>query len=304
MASTSDLGNGIFLIDSNALGMKGYCSSYILSSGGIRVLVETGPSTAVRGLLDGIHELHFDLDSFSHIVVTHIHLDHAGGIGDMVDQMAKATVVVHERGAEHLIEPTRLLESSKRVFGESMPLYGSLKPVPRDRIKTVKGGDTISFGEGRTLEVIDAPGHASHEICLYDRATGALFTGDAAGLFFQDTKEIVPTTPPPDFNLELSIQTIETLLKLAPRILLFSHFGEAKQPERVLTEAKNKMRSWGETILSTFSEKSGNEKEMMDKLSSLLEIKTRVLRAEFKREHRDHCISGYLRYYRKNGLLA
>jgi glyoxylase-like metal-dependent hydrolase (beta-lactamase superfamily II) len=231
-------------------------------------------------------------------------LDHAGGIGDMVDHMTEATVVVHERGAEHLIEPTRLLESSRRVFGESMSLYGSLKPVPRDRIKSVKGGDTITFGEGRTLEIIDAPGHASHEICLYDRATGALFTGDAAGLFFQDTKEIVPTTPPPDFNLELSIQTIDTLLKLAPKHLFFSHFGEAKQPERVLTEAKNKMRSWGETILSTFSEKPGNEKEKMDKLSYLLEIKTRVLRAEFKREHRDHCISGYLRYFRKNGLLA
>jgi glyoxylase-like metal-dependent hydrolase (beta-lactamase superfamily II) len=303
MVSTFDLGDGIYLIDSNAFGMKGYCSSYVLASGGTHILVETGPSTAVRGLLDGIRELGFDLGSFSHIVVTHIHLDHAGGIGDMVDQMTEAAVIVHERGAEHLIEPTRLLESSRRVFGESMPLYGGLKPVRRERVQPVKCGDRIRFGAGRTLEVIEAPGHASHEICLYDRVTGALFTGDAAGLFFDDTKEIVPTTPPPDFNLEVSIQTIDALLKLEPRRLLFSHFGEARQPAKILNEAKNKLRSWGEITLSTFSETSSNEQEKLDKLSSLLEIKTRVLRAEFKREHRDHCINGYLRYYRKNGLL-
>jgi glyoxylase-like metal-dependent hydrolase (beta-lactamase superfamily II) len=304
MASTFDLGDGIYLIDSNAFGMKGYCSSYVLASGGFHVLVETGPSTASGNLLNGIRQLGFDLSSFSHIVVTHIHLDHAGGVGDIADEMTKAIVVVHEHGAEHLIDPTRLIESSRRVFGESMPLYGSLKPVHRDRVQPVKGGDKIRFGASRMLEVIDAPGHASHEICLFDRSTRALFTGDAAGLFFNDTEDVVPTTPPPDFNLEVSIQTIDTLIKLEPKRLLFSHFGETKQPARVLAEAKRKLRSWGNTILQTFSEKSGDDKEKLRRLSSVLEIKTKVLTEKFKQEHRDHCISGYLRYYRKNGLLA
>jgi glyoxylase-like metal-dependent hydrolase (beta-lactamase superfamily II) len=304
MVSTFDLGDGIFLIDSDALGMKGYCSSYVLSSGDAHVLVETGPRTTYKNLLDGIRDLHLDLMSFSHIMVTHIHLDHAGGVGDIAEQMANAVVVVHERGAEHLVDPTRLLESSRRVFGESMSLYGGLRPVDRGRIQPVKGGDMISFGAGRMLEVIGAPGHASHEICLFDRRILALFTGDAAGLFFNDTNEVVPTTPPPDFNLEVSIQTINALARLKPKRLLFSHFGETKQALEVLVEAKRKLRSWGDIILDTFSEKSGDEKEKLRELSSLLEIKTNVLTDRFKQEHRDHCINGYLRYYRKNGLLA
>jgi glyoxylase-like metal-dependent hydrolase (beta-lactamase superfamily II) len=304
MVNTSDLGGNIFLIDSNAFGIKSYCSSYVLTSGDKNILVETGPSTAAKALLDGIRNLGIDLSSFTHIVVTHIHLDHAGGIGDISDQMVNATIVVHERGAEHLINPSRLLESSRKVFGESMPLYGSLKPVKGDRVWPVKDGDIIRFGGGRTLRVVDAPGHASHEICLFDQKIRALFTGDAAGLYFDDTKEVVPTTPPPDFNLDVSIQTIDGLIKLEPRRLLFSHFGEARQPAMVLAEAEHKLRTWGDIILRTFSDSSIEENEKMKKLSSLLEIKTAVMPAGFKQEHRNHSIHGYLRYFRKKGLLA
>jgi glyoxylase-like metal-dependent hydrolase (beta-lactamase superfamily II) len=300
---TSDLGEGISLIDSNALGMKSFCSSYVLDSEGEHVLVETGPSTSYKTLLDGIDKLGLSLSSFTHIVVTHIHLDHAGGVGDMADRMVNATVVVHERGAEHLIDPSRLIESSKKVFGESMSLYGGLKPVKRDRIQPVKDGDVIRFGGGRALRVIGAPGHASHEICLFDDETRALFTGDAAGLYFDDTKEVVPTTPPPDFDLDVSIQTIDRLIELRPKRLLYSHFGETSQSLKVLSEAKDKLRSWGDVILRTFSDSSGDEKEKFEKLSSLLRIGTRVMPSGFKQEHRNHSISGYLRYYRKKNLL-
>jgi glyoxylase-like metal-dependent hydrolase (beta-lactamase superfamily II) len=304
MVTTSDLGDNIFLIDSNAFGIKSYCSSYVLNSGDKNILIETGPSTAAGGLLDGIRNLGIALGSFTHIVVTHIHLDHAGGIGEISDQMVNATIVVHERGAEHLVNPSRLLESSRKVFGESMPLYGSLKPVDRDRVWPVKDGDIIRFGGGRALTVVDAPGHASHEICLFDKKIRALFTGDAAGLYFEDTKEVVPTTPPPDFNLEVSIETIDGLIKLEPRRLLFSHFGEARQPATVLAEAKHKLRTWGDIILRTFSESSGDEKEKFRRLSSLLVIKTVMMPAGFKEEHRNHSINGYLRYFKKKGLLA
>jgi glyoxylase-like metal-dependent hydrolase (beta-lactamase superfamily II) len=303
MVFTSDLGEGIFLIDSNALGLKNFCSSYVLASEGEHVLVETGPSTSYKNLLDGIDRLGFSPSSFAYIVVTHIHLDHAGGVGDIADWMANATVVVHERGAEHLIDPSRLIESSRRVFGESMSLYGGLKPVKEDRIQPVKDGDTIRFGGSRTLRIIGAAGHASHEICLLDDETHALFTGDAAGLYFNDTKEVVPTTPPPDFDLDVSIKTIDKLIELRPKRLLYSHFGEASPSLKVLTEAKDKLRSWGDIILRTFSDSSGSEKEKFEKLSSLLLIRTRVMPSRFKEEHRNHSISGYLRYYRKKNLL-
>jgi glyoxylase-like metal-dependent hydrolase (beta-lactamase superfamily II) len=303
MVFTSDLGEGIFLIDANALGMRNFCSSYVLASEGEHVLVETGPSTSYKNLLDGIERLGLSPSSFVYIVVTHIHLDHAGGVGDIADLMVNATVVVHERGAEHLIDPSRLIESSRRIFGESMSLYGGLKSVKKDRIQPVKDGDIIRFGGGRPLRVIGAPGHASHEICLFDDETHALFTGDAAGLYFNDTKEVVPTTPPPDFDLDFCIQTIDRLIDLKPKRLLYSHFGEASPSLKVLGEAKDKLRSWGDVILRTFSDSSSNEKEKFEKLSSLLPIRTRVMTSGFKREHRNHSISGYLRYYRKKNLL-
>jgi glyoxylase-like metal-dependent hydrolase (beta-lactamase superfamily II) len=303
MVSTVSLGGDICLIDTNTLGIKGYCSSYVISSAGDHVLIETGPSTSSHALLDGIKQLGCDLGSFTHIILTHIHFDHAGGIGDMAEKMPNAVVVVHERGASHIVDPSRLTESARRVFGESFSLYGEFKPVKRSRVQPVNGGEEIKLRGGRQLRIIYAPGHASHEICILDEETDSLFTGDAAGLYFKDTGEVVPTTPPPDFDLDVATETIDRLLKVDPRQLLFSHFGPANQAQNTLKEAKRQLAIWGGRILETFTESSTTELEKLKKLSFLLEIRTRVLPTAFKYEHRSNSISGYLRYYRKKKNL-
>ena len=244
MVSTVRLGDGICLIDSNALGIKGYCSSYVVSSEDQRMLIETGPSTSLRSVIHGIEELGYNLHSFTDILLTHIHFDHAGGVGGMADSMPNATVVVHERGARHIIDPSRLTESAKRVFGESLSLYGEFKPVKESRVRSVNDGDEVAFRTGRKLGIIYAPGHASHEICIFDKETGSLFTGDALGLHFADTDEVIPTTPPPDFDLDLSLETIEHLTKFNPKRLFFSHFGAVNQAQNTFAEAKHQLTRW------------------------------------------------------------
>ncbi|WXG43658.1 MAG: MBL fold metallo-hydrolase [Promethearchaeati archaeon SRVP18_Atabeyarchaeia-1] len=303
MASIVSLGGDVHLIDSNALGIKGYCSSYVISSMGENVLIETGPSTSSLALLDGIKRKWSDLGSFTHVIVTHIHFDHAGGVGDVVDSMPNAVVAVHERGAMHIIDPSRLTESARRVFGESLSLYGEFKPVKKNKVRPVNDGDEIELRSGRKLKIIYAPGHASHEICIFDELTRSLFTGDAAGLYFEDVGEVTPTTPPPDFDLYLAIDTIDKLARLDPRRLLFSHFGAVTQVQRILSEAKRQLEFWGERILETFSGSPGSEQEKLERLSTLLEIRTKVLPTAFKREHRNNSIKGYLRYYRKKKNL-
>ncbi|WXG46328.1 MAG: MBL fold metallo-hydrolase [Candidatus Atabeyarchaeum deiterrae] len=303
VASTFDLGEGIILIDSGALGVKHYCSSYVISSDDEHILIETGPGTSVHTLLDGIKELKLSLNSFTNIIVTHVHLDHAGGVGDIANKMTNAKVVVHETGAKHLVDPSRLVESARRVFGESFYLYGDLKPVDEKRIQPVKDEDEVRFRSGKKLRIIYAPGHASHEICILDEQTKALFTGDAAGLYFDDTDEVVPTTPPPDFDLDLSLQTIDRLLKLAPSRLFFSHFGVVNQSKKILAEAKEQLIVWGERIITAYTKDSSDPKIKLEKLSAQLEIKTKTLPIEVKQRHLNMCVDGYLRFYRKKKNL-
>jgi glyoxylase-like metal-dependent hydrolase (beta-lactamase superfamily II) len=302
MVSPVSLGCGIWLIDSNALGIKGYCSSYVVSSEGEHMLVETGPSTSIRSLLHGIEGLGCDLMSFTNIILTHIHFDHAGGVGDIADKMPNATVVVQERGARHIIDPSRLIESAKKVFGDSLSLYGEFKPVKQDRVRSVNDGDQVTFRTGRKLRVIYAPGHALHEICILDEETRSLFTGDAVGLHFSDTDEVVPTTPPPEFDMDLALETMDRLAKLNPTRLLFSHFGVAANAQSTLAEAKRKMMLWGEKILEIFGG-LGTKEDKLRKLSFLLDVKTKVLPTAFKYEHRSNSISGYLRFYRNKKNL-
>jgi glyoxylase-like metal-dependent hydrolase (beta-lactamase superfamily II) len=302
MVSTVRLGGDICLIDSNALSIKGYCSSYVISSEGEHVLVETGPSTSLRSVLHGIEKLGYDLLSFTNIVLTHIHFDHAGGVGDMAENMPNADIVVHERGARHIIDPSRLTESAKRVYGDSLSLYGEFKSVKESRVRPVIDCDEIAFRTGRRLKIIYAPGHAAHEICVFDEKTRSLFTGDAAGLHFADVDEVIPTTPPPDFDLDLALETIDKLMKLDPQRLLFSHFGAADQAQETLAEAKRQLTVWGEKILGIFKD-SGTEEEKLRKLSFLLKIETKALPTAFKYEHRSNSIRGYLRFYRNKKNL-
>ena len=181
------------------------------------VLVETGSQTSVPALLDALAGLGMGPSDLAAIVVTHIHLDHAGGVGDVAAAFPGATVYVHEKGARHLADPTRLVASAALVYGDLLDsLYGRLEPTPADRIRILGDGDQVVVGPSRTLTAVDSPGHAKHHLGLHDSETGILFVGDAVGVRLPDVGVLRPATPPPDFDLDLALDSLRRFAARRP----------------------------------------------------------------------------------------
>jgi glyoxylase-like metal-dependent hydrolase (beta-lactamase superfamily II) len=181
----------------------------------------------------------------AHIVVTHIHVDHAGGAGALLRDYPRSTLWVHERGARHLVDPTRLIASTERTYGaERMHrLYGTTLPCPEGRIRTVGDDDRIPLGP-RTLRVVHTPGHASHHIALFDEAIGSLFTGEAIGSYLPWGPAFRPALPPPEVDVEAASSTIDRLEATRPTTLLTSHFGPVPDVEEAFDRARSGLAAW------------------------------------------------------------
>lgn len=244
MTATFEAAKGIRAIDSLMGGRQKVTSCYLIEAHE-PALVETAPSTSQEAVTEGLEQLGVGPRDLAHIVVTHIHLDHAGGAGALASRFPDATVWVHERGAPHLADPTKLVASATRVYGESTlrELFGSVDPVPTDRLRALSGGDVISLGD-RELEAIYTPGHASHHVALGDSVTGVVFVGDALGVFLPDVQVLRPATPPPEFDLEQAISSVETIRDRDPSAVLFSHFGPSPDVAELCGLAVDRMRKW------------------------------------------------------------
>jgi len=210
------------------------------------VLVETGSQTSVPVVLAALEALGVGPDDLAGIVVTHIHLDHAGGVGDLARAFPRARVYVHPAGARHLADPSRLVASAARVYGDMLDrLYGRLDPTPVARISILEDGDEIEVGPGRALTAVHSPGHASHHLALHDAETGVLFTGDAAGVRLPDVGVLRPATPPPEFDLDLAIGSLRCFAARRPSALALAHFGVLDgDPQELLGEAEEVLRDW------------------------------------------------------------
>lgn len=244
MDKTFPAAAGITAVDTLMVGRPQVTSAYLLEADE-PALIETGPTTSVGAVLEGLASLGIGPDDLAHIIVTHIHLDHAGGAGALAPHFPRARVWVHERGAPHLADPTKLLASAARVYGEERmaSMFGPVHPIPAGRVNSVDDGDEIELG-GRTLSVLYTPGHASHQVCFVDSRTGGLFTGDALGVFLPDVRVLRPATPPPEFDLELAIQSIQRVQEADPSLLLFSHFGPAVDVGHLCELAIERLRKW------------------------------------------------------------
>jgi glyoxylase-like metal-dependent hydrolase (beta-lactamase superfamily II) len=240
--------SAIQAIDSLMCGRERVTSCYLIESGE-PALVETGPTTSLDAVLEGLGALGVGSGDLAHIVVTHIHLDHAGGAGALAPHFPGATVWVHERGAPHLADPTKLVSSATRVYGEAKlrKLFGSVDPVPAERLRSLTDGDRIDLG-GRHLDVLYTPGHASHHVALADSATGCVFVGDALGVFLPDVGVLRPASPPPEFDLEMAIESIERIARQAPPAVLFSHFGPNPDVKEICRMAIDRLRRWTDVV--------------------------------------------------------
>jgi glyoxylase-like metal-dependent hydrolase (beta-lactamase superfamily II) len=248
MRDTFPAGDGIMAIDTRMAGRRTVTSAYLLE-GPEPTLIETGPTTSAEAVTAGLHDQGIGAKDLAHIVVTHIHLDHAGGVGRLASGFPKAMVWVHHRGAPHLADPTKLIQSAARVYGEDRlrELFGPVDPVAADRLRSVDEGDRIALGT-RHLDVLNTPGHASHQVALIDSQTGALFAGDALGIHLPDVGVLRPATPPPDIDIEAGVESIRRIRDRARSLLMFSHFGPIGDPteiDELCALAADRLVKWG-----------------------------------------------------------
>jgi glyoxylase-like metal-dependent hydrolase (beta-lactamase superfamily II) len=240
------IGPGVLEIDTLLGGWERVTAGYLVE-GPAPVLVETGSQTSVPHLLESLEAHGVRPGDLSGIAVTHIHLDHAGGVGDVARAFPKATIYVHERGARHLVDPSRLVASAAQVYGPLLDsLYGRLEPTPTERIHVLEDGERIDIGGGRSLTTIDSPGHAKHHLALHDSDSGILFAGDAVGVRLPDAGVLRPATPPADFDLDQAVTSLGKFRARRPVGVALAHYGLLPDPMGMLEEAEEVVRAWAE----------------------------------------------------------
>jgi glyoxylase-like metal-dependent hydrolase (beta-lactamase superfamily II) len=260
---------GVMGIDTRMTGRALVTSAYLVT-GSEPALIETGPTTSVDAVSLGLRTLGIQERDLAHIVVTHIHLDHAGGVGTLAARYPNATVWVHERGAPHLADPTKLLASAARVYGEQRlrGLFGPMDPVPADRLRSISDGDKIPLGD-RDLEVLYTPGHASHHVSLIDSTSGALWTGDALGIHLPDVRVLRPATPPPDIDLDVATASIERIRERAETVLMFSHYGPVHEVAEICEIATSRWQAWAGIVREALE-----ESEELERVTEILRKRT------------------------------
>jgi glyoxylase-like metal-dependent hydrolase (beta-lactamase superfamily II) len=292
------------IIDTKMHGYPGITGAFVLA-GDKTALVETGPKSAVENVIAGLEDL--GVDSLDWIVVTHIHLDHAGAAGTLAKKFDTARVAVHEVGAPHLVDPTKLWSSAARIYGDDMErLWGGIDPIPEDRIHVLNDGDRIDLG-GRTIEAVETPGHAYHHHAYVDDATGTVFVGDALGVRLQDVGGVIrPATPPPEFHLTKAIDSIRRIQKLKPADVCLTHFGPSESDiDAVCEEAVDSLERWGEWIRgarNTTKDLDQVTEQVRAEVAAELERKLPAAAIERMEQTTSYRMNtwGYMRYMDKN----
>jgi glyoxylase-like metal-dependent hydrolase (beta-lactamase superfamily II) len=244
-----DLGQGRSLVDTDFRDTEGLVAAYLLPQEDGWSLVETGPTTCRDALLKGIGAAGVAAAEVRRVFVTHIHLDHAGGVGALTDALPNATFYAHELGVPHLVDPTRLIASARRAWGAAAdPLWGPIVPVPSPRIVPLRGGEKFPL-RGGELSVLATPGHAKHHLAFFDSAIRGVFTGDGAGVRLEQSVRARPAVPPPDLDLDQLFASVEAMRRLAPSRVLYSHFGPSPDGARDLERYRGIVEAWRDVAL-------------------------------------------------------
>lgn len=242
-AFTQDLGDGIVAIDTG-FHRDRFDAAYLMHEGGRAAFIDTGTNFALPRLLATLDALGLARDAVDWVIPTHVHLDHAGGAGALMQALPAATMLVHPRGAPHMIDPAKLYAGALAVYGQAEMdrSYGALVPVPAARVRISGDGMAITLA-GRALRLIDTPGHARHHHCVWDERSRGWFTGDTFGLSYRefDTDAgpwIVPTSTPVQFDPEALARSIVRLLEPSPQCMYLTHFGRVRGVPRLAEQLR------------------------------------------------------------------
>lgn len=267
MTQIERIAEDLILIDTHYAGTPRAIGSYLLL-GQRPALIESGPASTVEALLEGIGAAGFDPRDLKALAVTHIHLDHAGATGELVRRFPHLEVYVHPVGAPHIVDPSRLISSARRLYGESLEtLLGEPVPVPAEQVHALADGDQVLLGS-RSLTARDTPGHARHHLAYFDEAAGDLFTGDAAGVSLPGSRYVRPPTPPPELDIPTWQATLDRLKALGARRLLLTHFGPHQWVDDLLSQLQERLHAWAELVRLALEDGMGEE-AIVDRLRTV-----------------------------------
>ncbi|MFX3625310.1 MAG: MBL fold metallo-hydrolase [Ectobacillus sp.] len=245
MRKPEALDANLFLIDDFDLQHVERTGTYILTGEKI-TLIETCASPSLPYILEGLEQLHIALDDIAYIVVTHVHLDHAGAAGLLMEKCKNAKLIVHPRGARHMIDPTKLIQGARAVYGDKFDeLFDPILPIPEERVIVANDGDTLQIDTNRTLTFYDTPGHAKHHMSIHDSLTNGIFTGDTIGIYYRELEKYnvefyLPSTSPSQFDPQAMLQSLDRIIGLHVKNIYFGHYG--KSPN--VAEVRRQIEYW------------------------------------------------------------
>ncbi len=246
-------------IDVEHLGRQQYVAVELLSTSAGPVVLDTGPGSTLDTLEAGLARAGTRVEELHAVLLSHIHFDHAGATGLMVERNPRLTVYVHERGARHLADPAKLVASATRIYGDQMDrLWGRFLPVPHANLRPLTGGETVTLGN-REFTVAATPGHASHHVGYYEAETATAYVGDTGGLRVPALPVTLPVTPPPDFDFEAWISSLDQIASWAPKRLFCTHFGFSTDVPAHLADLRRGLADWTALARELLSQDLSNE---------------------------------------------
>ena len=249
-------------IDLHWVGHPRSIATALLRDNSTAAIIDPGPASTIATLRQELFTRGLRIADLNFILLTHIHLDHAGATGALVRENPRIQVYVHQLGAPHMIDPSKLLRSASRLYGTEMPrLYGDFAPVPPENLRILEGGETLTVGS-RRLSVLYTPGHATHHVTYFDSSDGTAFVGDTAGISISGHPYVLPATPPPDINFEIWETSLDAIANLHPNRLFLTHFSFAEKPEPHLASYRDRLRRWRELSAKIFESSADDSAAM------------------------------------------
>ncbi len=246
---TEDLDHGITAVDTGFV-RPGFDASHLIVENGRAAFVDVGTNASAPRLMDALASQGLSAEDVEYVVLTHVHLDHAGGAGEMMRRLPRARLVVHPRGARHMIDPSKLMAGATAVYGAEIVArdYGTLVPVEASRVIEAGEGFVLELA-GRPLRFLDTPGHARHHVCVWDEASRSFFTGDTFGLCYRELASgrgpfALPTTTPVQFEPEALLASIDRLLAFRPRAMILTHYSRVTDVPRLAADLRSRVEAF------------------------------------------------------------
>jgi glyoxylase-like metal-dependent hydrolase (beta-lactamase superfamily II) len=299
------LATGVDYVDLNFLGIPEIIATAIIQGASGVALIDPGPSTTLDNLRSALARKGIGIKDVRHLLLTHIHLDHAGGVGTLVRENPAIEVFVHERGARHLVDPTKLISSATRLYGADMErLWGEFLPVPQERIRVLQGDERITAG-GRELLVAYTPGHASHHVSYFEPSSRVAFVGDTAGIRRGDLLCVMPPTPPPDIDLEAWRASESRILAWDPDTLFLTHFGPFHGARVHFTDLGARLALWSGIVRRLLADRALDDQQRLQAFvdEAFLDLRRHVGDEDAEKYSRagrlDYSWQGLSRYWTK-----